>query len=179
MTIYNVHIYREMRLFFADIEADTSEHAATIARDKPTDEANSIDDCEGETLAALVDLVGNEEYGQSRVIDFEPERQAAPALLAALKDLLGDQPGVREYQCQWCGRDYRDDDPDLDMRTGDCSFDECPSFIARAAIAKTTGEMSSGSHRTLTIEVRGGVVQDVSNVPPGWDYEIIDHDNAE
>jgi len=32
---------------------------------------------------------------------------------------------------------------------------------------------------TIRIEVAGGVVQDVSNVPPGWVYEIIDHDNLE
>jgi hypothetical protein len=33
--------------------------------------------------------------------------------------------------------------------------------------------------RTITIEVRGDVVQDVSNVPPGWVYHIVDHDDAE
>ena len=33
--------------------------------------------------------------------------------------------------------------------------------------------------RTIRIEVRGGVVQEVSNVPPGWDYEIVDHDDLE
>ena len=40
------------------IEADSHEAAASIARDKPTDQADSIDDCEGETLAALVDVAG-------------------------------------------------------------------------------------------------------------------------
>jgi hypothetical protein len=50
---------------------------------------------------------------------------------------------------------------------------------ARAAIAEATGELPSSGDRTVTIEVRGGVVQEVSNVPPGWDYEIIDYDNAE
>jgi hypothetical protein len=82
---YNVHIYREMRLVFGGIEADTPEAAATIARDKPTEEADSIDDCEGETLSALVDLAGDEEYEQSRSISFEEERlrRASPALLAA------------------------------------------------------------------------------------------------
>ncbi len=47
------------------------------------------------------------------------------------------------------------------------------------AIAVATGEQPSSADPTLIIEVRGGVVQEVSNVPPGWDYEIIDHDNAE
>jgi hypothetical protein len=88
-TIYNVHIYREMRLVFGGIEADTPEAAASNARDKETEEADSIDDCDGETLAALVDLVGDEEYEQSRFIDFEPERQrkAAPKLWAALETI--------------------------------------------------------------------------------------------
>jgi hypothetical protein len=33
--------------------------------------------------------------------------------------------------------------------------------------------------RTLRIEIRGGVVQDVSNIPPGWNYEIVDHDDLD
>ena len=90
MTIYNVHIYREMRLVFGGIEADTPEAAASIARDKPTEEADSIDDCDGETLAALVDVAGDEEYKQSRFIDFESERQrkAAARMLAALRAFI-------------------------------------------------------------------------------------------
>jgi hypothetical protein len=90
MTIYNVHIFREMNLKFHGIQADTPEAAASITRGKLTDEADSIDDCDGDTLAALVDEVdvhGDTIYDRSCVIDFEPERQrkAAPALLAALK----------------------------------------------------------------------------------------------
>src|SRR5271169_1759482 len=86
MTIYNVHIYREMRLVFGGIEADSPEAAAVIARDKPTGDADSIDDCDGETFAALVDVAGDECYRHSRTIDFEPERQrkAAPKLLMAV-----------------------------------------------------------------------------------------------
>ena len=87
---YNVHIYREMRLVFGGIEADTPEAAASIARDKPTDEADSIDDCDGETLGALVDVQGDEEYEHSRFIDFELERlrKAAPRMLAALRAFI-------------------------------------------------------------------------------------------
>jgi hypothetical protein len=85
MTMYNVHIYREMRLNFQGIEADTHAAAAAIAHDKPTSEADEINDCEGESLAALVDVQGDEDYGQSCVIDFEGvrERKATPALLEA------------------------------------------------------------------------------------------------
>jgi hypothetical protein len=91
MTTYNVSIFREMRLAFGGIEADSHEAAAAIARAKPTDQADSIDDeCDGETLAALVDVAGDEEYRQTRAIDFEPERQrkAAPRLRSALEFAL-------------------------------------------------------------------------------------------
>lgn len=90
MTTYIVHIYREMRLSYTGIEADTPEAAAAIASGKPTDAADNIDDCEGENLAALVDVAGDEEYEQSRLIDFEPERhrKAAPKLLASLEGIL-------------------------------------------------------------------------------------------
>lgn len=39
--------------------------------------------------------------------------------------------------------------------------------------------MPLAENRSIIIEVRGGVVQEVSNIPEGWDYEIFDHDNAE
>ena len=90
MMIFNIHIYREMRLMFGGIEAETPNAAAAIARDKSTEDADSIDDCNGETLAALVDIQGDEEYEQSRFIDFEGERlrKAAWTLLAALEGAL-------------------------------------------------------------------------------------------
>jgi hypothetical protein len=83
---YNVHIYREMRLYFPNIEADTPEAAAAIARDKPDDDADSINECNGDTIGALVDEAGDEQYERSVMIDFELERQhkAASRMLAAL-----------------------------------------------------------------------------------------------
>lgn len=105
MTTYNVHLYREMRLVYGGIEAGSHEQAAAIARDRPTDQADSIDDCEGESIAALVDVQGDEEYEESRTIDFEPERerQAAPKLLAALKafveaDALAEECGEWKWE---------------------------------------------------------------------------------
>lgn len=152
MTTYNIHIYREMRLVFGGIEAGTHEAAASIARDKPTAEADSIDDCEGENLAALVDVAGDEEYAQSRMIDFEPERhrQAAPKLLAALKDLLGDRPSVQGGICQHCGRDYIGD-----LIEGDCPSDDCPSYHARTAIgeAEAAGIAAAPPHATRPYSV--------------------------
>ena len=37
--------------------------------------------------------------------------------------------------CQRCGRDYRGE-----ISTGNCPSDECPAYIARAAIAKARGK---------------------------------------
>jgi hypothetical protein len=90
MTNYIVHLYREMKLSYTDIEADTPEAAAAIVAGKPTSDADNIEDCEGQNLSALVDLAGDEDYSQSVIIDFEPERirNAAGRLLAALEGVL-------------------------------------------------------------------------------------------
>ncbi len=90
MIKYIVHLYREMRLSFADIEAETPEAAAAIAGGKPTDDADNVDDCEGQNLTALVDVAGDEDYSQSVTVEFETERhrKAAPKLLAALEAVL-------------------------------------------------------------------------------------------
>lgn len=91
MPLYHVHLYREMRLKYERIEAATPEAAAAIARDKITGDADLIDDeCDGETFAALVDLVDDEQFEHSVTIDFEPEhlRKAAPSLLEALIAVL-------------------------------------------------------------------------------------------
>jgi hypothetical protein len=87
MTKYIVHLYREMKLSYTGIEADTPEAAAAIAGGKPTDDADNVEDCDGDNLAALVDVAGDEDYSQSVSIDFEPERhrKAASVLLTALE----------------------------------------------------------------------------------------------
>jgi hypothetical protein len=89
MTLYTVHLYREMRLALERVEADTPEAAAAIARNRLTEDTDDISDCDGDTFAALVDVVGDEHYEQSRLIDFEAERlrKAAPELLAALEEV--------------------------------------------------------------------------------------------
>jgi hypothetical protein len=90
MTNYNVHLYREMRIAFGGIEAESPETAATHAAGMPTGDADDIADCEGEDFAALVDVAGDEDFGQSATIDFASERQrkAASQLLAALEAIL-------------------------------------------------------------------------------------------
>ena len=50
---------------------------------------------------------------------------------------------------------------------------------AISAISEATGKVSPDARKPIVIEVRGGVVQDVLNVPPGIEYEIRDYDNQE
>ncbi len=50
---------------------------------------------------------------------------------------------------------------------------------AKAAIAEATGKVSPDLRKPIVIEVRGGVVQDVLNVPSGIECEIRDYDNQE
>jgi hypothetical protein len=49
----------------------------------------------------------------------------------------------------------------------------------RAAVAAATGNPDPAPRKPIVIEVRGGVVQDVLNVPPGIEYEIRDYDSRE
>jgi hypothetical protein len=128
-TIYNVHIYREMRLVFGGIQAESLEAAASIARDKPTSDADEIDDCEGETLSALVDVVGDEEYEQSRFIDFENEqlRRAAPALLAKLR-------AVTELRRKWRSQDAAETIDSIEYMDGLDAL-ELDTAIAQAGLA--------------------------------------------
>jgi hypothetical protein len=110
MTTYNVHVYRQMRLRFDGIEAETPEAAASVAHKKLTRDADYIEDCEGEDSAALVDMADDidQEYEHSRVIDFEPERQrrAAPDLLAALTWLVDDLTDAEEDRNPETGEEY-------------------------------------------------------------------------
>ena len=84
MQTYNVHIYREMRLFFPGIVASTAEEAARLAAEMPSSAAEALEDCDGENLAALVGVVGSEDGEQSWMIDFDSVRAIAPNLLTAL-----------------------------------------------------------------------------------------------
>jgi len=90
MTTYNVHVYRELRLVFEGIEADSREAVAAIVEAMPTSDADEIDDCDGETFYACVDVVGDHQYEHSRWFDFEPEqlRRAARAMLDALRAFI-------------------------------------------------------------------------------------------
>lgn len=87
MPTYNVHLYREMRLFFPGIEAESAEQATKLVAEKPTDHAEYTDDCEGETTSALVDLVGDEDFSESVTIDLDPMKAAAKELYDLLEEI--------------------------------------------------------------------------------------------
>jgi len=60
-----------------------------MAADGAAREAGAVEDCNGDNFAALVDVVGDEQFEKSKTIDFAPElpRKAAGELLAALERL--------------------------------------------------------------------------------------------
>jgi hypothetical protein len=102
MPTYNVHLYREMRLFFPGVEADTAEEAAKIVAEKASEEAASTEDCEGESVAALVDLVGDEDFSESVTINLGPVKSASSpeATLLTIKEWLetGKVDGISRSQ---------------------------------------------------------------------------------
>jgi hypothetical protein len=171
MTLFNVHLYREMRLFFPGIEADTPEAAAAIARERLTGDADDIEDCDGETFAALVDVVGDTQYVRSVVIDFEGERlrKAGPELPAFAAQIARMTQDGEEVE----GRDFVMENDDA-VYTLNELIDS-----ARHLTAEATGAAPMKPREPIIIEVRGGVVQDVLNVPPGYQYEVTDYDNIE
>lgn len=67
-------------------------------------------------------------------------------------------------------------DPQAARRKG--YYDEA-TRLRRAAIAEATGSSPPEPRKPIVIEVRGGIVQDVFNVPPGFEYEVKDYDNIE
>jgi hypothetical protein len=87
MTRYNVHLYREMRLFFPGIDAESHEAAAEFARQQPTDTAQNIEDCDGNDIAALVDVDGDQEYNHTKLVDFSPN------ILSILKHAIATEEG--------------------------------------------------------------------------------------
>ena len=90
LTRYTVHVYREMRVKFEGIEAASPEEAADQARDLPTELAREFVDCEGEDFCTLVDVLGDEDYAQSRIIDCggERNRKVACVMRVALGRLV-------------------------------------------------------------------------------------------
>lgn len=90
MPLYNVHVYREMKLRFDNIEAASALEATDKVLDLTDDSADAIEDCAGETFSALVDLVDDENYEHSHTIYYKTERtrKLAADLLDALTAIL-------------------------------------------------------------------------------------------
>ena len=99
MPKYRVHIYREMRLVFENVEAETPEAAAHIAADRHFDDCDDWSDCEGTTLSALVDLDGATDAGEEQdgvLVDFEDGR-----LLKASRKLLNACNAARNWLAEY------------------------------------------------------------------------------
>jgi hypothetical protein len=138
MPTYNVHLYREMRLFFLGIEADTPEQAAKMVAEYPSEKAKSYEDCEGVTLAALVDLVGDEDFSESVTIDLDPMKAAAQELYEALEMALKLKGGWREAIVELedhCSEPVR-------LRNMLAAVDQLDAFTQKAiaVLAKARGE---------------------------------------
>jgi len=137
MTIYNVHLYREMCLFFPHIEADTPDAAAAIASDKLTDDADSINDCNGDDLGALVDEAGDEQYERSVMIDFECERRrkAAAQMLAALQAFIEADDLAKE-----CG-EWKWENLDHAFALGRAAVNSCRGIVAETSEQGVAAEL--------------------------------------
>jgi hypothetical protein len=169
MTTYNVHIYREMRLVYGGIVADSHEQAAAYARHQPTDQADSIDDCEGRSFSALVDVLGDEDYEQSEVIDFAEERQnqAAPKLLAALKAFI-----EADAMAEECGEWKREN---LEH-----AFQSAREAIAEAEAAGVLPEPAAPSLRAALTWLLDDITDAAENRDPetGVEYDSVAYARA-
>lgn len=89
---------------------------------------------------------------------------AAPRLLQVLKSLTA------------AARTFRNVPYEQQAWT---SVDDDALEAAFAAIAEATGASPLEPSKPIVIEVRGGIVQDVLYVPPGFEYEVKDCDTIE
>jgi hypothetical protein len=186
MTTFIVHIYREMRLSYTGIEADTSEAAAAIARDKPTADADDIDECDGETFAALVDVAGDEDHEQSVTIDFETERhrKAAPKLLEALEAVL---PYAQSEHASLfeCWRRDGESVSELEAERCDGAIDKATAALAEAEAAGITPAPAEPEIHALLASRRQIAhiwsIEDVQGIRPDLDgdqaWEVLQNVN--
>ena len=123
-----------------EIEAGTPEEAVAKARRQDAELLEAAEECNSGYPWDTFTVFDDNGAALLHALDAEARlREAAPALLSALKDLLGILPSVQRGVCQHCGREYED------IRSGDCPSDDCPSFHARAAIALATAPAMSAN----------------------------------
>lgn len=96
MPKYNVHLYREMRVKYFNVEAETPERAAELVRNidpELCDYENETHECEGQSFGAVVDEIDPANPGHwtnETPINFDDGklRDAAPQLLKALRGIF-------------------------------------------------------------------------------------------
>lgn len=135
MTKYNVHLYREMRLLFKGVEANSQEEAADIVCNAMTDDADACEDCEGNNIAALVDVVGDEDYKNSVMMNFfellTPDKHkeviyTIASLIECLRDVL--PYAEQEYESlRECNK--RDGDCDEAMAACELSIEKSHALL--------------------------------------------------
>jgi hypothetical protein len=160
MPKYRVHIYREMRLVFENVEAETPEAAAHIAADRHFDDCDDWSDCEGVTLSALVDLDSAIEESAAQdgvLVDFEDRRllNTSRKLLTALSAILPEIDAEIEQRQHggndedWAALQRLSDEAHATVREANGTTLQITDEILR-----TVGS----SHGQLTIDAAGNVV---------------------
>ena len=84
MKTYNVHLYREMCLFFPVLSRVRQKMPRRLLLICPQARLKRLKIVNGENLAALVGVVSREDCKQNWMIDFDPVRAIAPDLLTVL-----------------------------------------------------------------------------------------------
>jgi hypothetical protein len=135
MTKYNVHIYREMRIVYQDIEAQTPEAAAESCRDFPSDAGCDPVDCDGQTFAAVVDTQGDYNANGKDILFAEGQmRLAAPAQAVILDLVRYGLMDLSDGQAYFGDVDYGFDDnaPDWTALVNAIGWAKARAAIARA-----------------------------------------------
>lgn len=95
MPKYNVHLYREMRVKYLNVDAATPEEAAQKVKDinpEMCDYETELHECEGQSFGCVVDELdpsGVHSFLNEERVEFEEGklRDAAPDLLEALEKM--------------------------------------------------------------------------------------------
>lgn len=134
MPKYHVHLYRPLRLYFPNIEAEAPLDAIAKVEELDINFADTIEDCDSATIAALVDHDADPDYALSSLLVLDPATEYAHRLLQALLDLLPTDRTDLDLNglCAHCGREYAPEDIPASRN---CPVEDCPAHKARALLA--------------------------------------------
>lgn len=134
MPKYHVHLYRPMRLYFPNVEAEAPLDAVAKVEELNSNFADTIEDCDSATIAALVDLDADPDYALSNLFVLDPATEYAHRLLRVLLDLLPQDSTDLDHngRCACCGRVYAAEDIPA---SNNCPAEDCPAHSARALLA--------------------------------------------